>query len=135
MSKPIQIHKFEQPIYPYTIWVAINKTPQFISETFTEEDKSEIVFIEEDNHKAHAFTMTVMSKDKKEYGTLLYFRSKISMTSKVIAHESVHAAKNLFKHIGADIAPHEPFEYIVGWIAECCDVVRKWKNKTKVSSD
>lgn len=93
MSKPIQIHKFEQSIYPYTVWVAINKTPQFISERFTEEDKSEIVFTEEDNHKAQAFTMTVMSKDKKEYGTLLYFRSKSSMTSRVIAHESVHAAK------------------------------------------
>ena len=36
------------------------------------------------------------------------------------AHESSHAAKAIFRYIGADIDSDECFEYLVGWIAKNC---------------
>lgn len=39
-----------------------------------------------------------------------------------LRNEASHVAKFLFEHIGAEIKEHEPFEYAVGWVAECCDL-------------
>lgn len=38
-------------------------------------------------------------------------------------------SKGLFEHINADIENEEPFAYAVGFIAECCDEVKKRKFK------
>jgi hypothetical protein len=51
----------------------------------------------------------------------------IKSQPKLPIHESSHAAKYLFKHIGADIKEHEPFEYVIGWVAGCCEKVKKNK--------
>lgn len=127
-----RFHQFNPIIYPYSVWVVINEQPHFLSDHFLEDDKSEIVFTDTENRKALAFTIPVIRKETGDYGVILYFRSKRSMTHKLVAHEATHAAKHLFKHIGADIEPHEPFEYVVGWIAECCDIVRKFNDKKPV---
>jgi hypothetical protein len=49
------------------------------------------------------------------------------MTYEIVAHESSHAAKYLFDHIRAEVEPHEPFEFVVGWIAGCCEKVKNNK--------
>lgn len=124
-----RFHQFDPVIYPYNVWVMINNNPHIISLNFLEDDKSEIIFTEKENRKAIAFTIPAIRKETGEYGVILFFRNKKSMTHKLVAHEATHAAKHLFEHIGADIKPHEPFEYVVGWIAECCDIARKYNNK------
>jgi hypothetical protein len=71
--------------------------------------------------------MPVARKENAAFGVIIFFRSKKSMSYELVAHESSHAAKYLFAHINADIKEHEPFEYVIGWIAGCCEKVKKNK--------
>ncbi|WP_315084975.1 hypothetical protein [Bacteroides heparinolyticus] len=121
------IKEFDPQIYPYKLWVIIDKTPDEIPALFYGYDGKEIENIVSSIDKMEAFTMPVMKKDFSSYGVIVFFRSKKQMNVQVIAHEASHAAKFLFEHIGAEIKEHEPFEYVVGWVAECCDLVRKGK--------
>lgn len=122
--KKVQIHEFDPVIYPYRVWIIVNKTPEVIAEHFNEYRGEQIVFMNGDVDRSTAFAMPVCKKDNSSYGVVIFLRSKKSMTSSLIAHESSHAAKYLFEHIGADIRDHEPFEYVIGWIAECCEKVK-----------
>ncbi|MGL4519572.1 MAG: hypothetical protein ACRCUJ_07855 [Phocaeicola sp.] len=115
------IAEYNPSIYPYLVWVLINDSPQLIAEHFNGYDGEEIQNLESDTSSMAAFAMPVTKKDDSSYGVILYFRSKESMTYELVAHESTHAAKYLFKHIGAEIEPFEPFEFLVGWIAGCCE--------------
>lgn len=53
------------------------------------------------------------------------------MTAKNIAHESTHAALEIFAYVGARISydNQEPYAYLVGWIADCIDKVKNNKIK------
>ena len=124
MNKESKIFEFDPVIYPYKLWVIIDKDPSFITDNFLDYDGEEIQDIEKDTKTLEAFTMPVTDKKQSSYGVIIFFRSKKSITYGLAAHESSHAAKNLFAHIGADVAPHEPFEYVVGWVADCIDKAR-----------
>lgn len=125
------IEEFDPVIYPYKVWVVISDDPIRISEYFKEYNGSDIIFVDGDGTNRHlAFVMPVQKKgDNSYYGVVLFFRSKRSMTMELVAHEATHAAKYLFEHIGADMRPMEPFEYVVGWIADCCDKAKRRKLK------
>ena len=121
------VHEFDPVIYPFKIWIVINKTPDIIAEKFNDYDGNSLNFEIEYMNKTDAFTAMVQSKDNHKYGAVLFFPNKKSMTFEIVAHESSHAAKHLFEHIGADIREHEPFEYVIGWIAGCCEEAKRWK--------
>ncbi|MFA5849932.1 MAG: hypothetical protein WC833_08610 [Bacteroidales bacterium] len=124
----MEIHEFDPVIYPYKLWIIIDKKPTLISDKFNEYDGTPIEFIDRDTNRTAAFTMPVIRKEKPNYGVIIFFRSKRSMSSyELVAHESSHAAKFLFEHISAGIKEHEPFEYVIGWIAGCCEKVKKNK--------
>ena len=126
------LREFNPSVYPYKIWVAIDKEPYELCDKFYERSGKDIKFVEEDGHgRNEAFVMQVMKKDDMKYGSVIYFRSKRSMTHEIVAHEACHAAKDLFEHIGADIAPHEPFEYLLGWIVDCCYKTKNIKRNEK----
>lgn len=118
------MHEFDPVIYPYRLWVIIDKNPNVMVEHFKEYVGKEIVFEDGDVDRLEAFTMPVQSKENPRYGVVIFFRSKRDMTYEIVAHESSHAAKYLFEHINADISEHEPFEYVVGWIAGCIERVK-----------
>lgn len=122
-STNFQIHEFDPVIYPYSIWIVVSKNTTQISEHFYNYDGSEMNAIECKN--IEAFTIPVMEKKSKQLGSVIYFPSRCKMTYKNVAHEASHAAKSLFEHIEADMREHEPFEYVVGWIADCCEKVKK----------
>ena len=129
----MNIHEFNPVIYPYKVWIVINKNPAGIADRFKEYDGSKIVFAQGDVDRSEAFTMPVQSKEKPLfYGVVLFFRSKKSMSYELVAHEASHAAKYLFDHIGADVSHHEPFEYVIGWIARCCEEVKRYKANGKI---
>ena len=124
----MNIHKFDPVIYPYKLWVIVGKEPGDITNHFKEYKGKKIVFNEGEVDRSEAFTMPVQSiEDKPCYGVVMFFRSNKSMSFELVAHESSHAAKYLFEHIGAEVKEHEPFEYVVGWIADCCEKVKKNK--------
>lgn len=123
MNKSI-IHKFDPVIYPYKIWVIVSKTPDIIAEKFNEYNGDIIEFSKRETRNLQAFVFPVQDKEQTSFGVIIFFRSKLSMTYRTVSHESCHAAKYLFEHIGADITPHEPFEYVVDWIASCIEKVK-----------
>jgi hypothetical protein len=121
----MEICEFNPVIYPYRLWVIVDKSPDCIPNEFDSYGGGQILSINTDTRGLEAFTMPVIKKNPQRFGVIIYFRSKKSMTYELVAHESSHAAKYLFEHIGADIKEHEPFEYAIGWIAGCCEKVKK----------
>lgn len=122
------LEMFDPVIYPYKIWIVINKTPECLSEYFYEYSGKPIQFEDSNGtNRMEAFCMQVKGKVTSQYGTVIYFRNKKNMDYDIIAHEASHAAKQLFEHINADMSDHEPFEYLVGWIAKCCGIVKHSK--------
>jgi hypothetical protein len=125
------IHEFDPVIYPYKLWVVVAKSPIDIAERFNGYNNKPIENIVEDTKQLDAFVMQVQRKSDSMLGALIYFSSKHIMTYGIVSHECTHAAKHLFEHINANINPHEPFEYIVEWMADCCEVVKKYKHSNK----
>ena len=121
------LSEFDPVIYPYKLWVIVNKSPDIIADIFNEYDGAEVLFHKYDTHMMGAFTMPVMRKSDGMYGVVLFFRGKKDMTFQLVAHEASHGAKYLFEHINSEITQHEPFEYVVGWIAKCCGIVKSNK--------
>lgn len=70
-------------------------------------------------------------KPKKRGGILIRFRSKKVMNHNTITHESDHAAIEIFDYCGCRISVdnQEPFTYLAGWIADCCEQVKTGKFK------
>lgn len=128
------IYEFNPVIYPYKIWVVINKNTKVILDNFNDNSNEPIVDLENNTNHSAAFAMEVIKKDTGKIGTILYFRNRASMRYELIAHESIHAGKNLFEYICADINPKEPFEYLVGWIAGCCEEAKRSGTKRIKSS-
>ena len=126
--KEIVLNRFDPVIYPFKIWVAITDDFNSVGNKFLSyKENEDIKFSNTD--KCHAMTISVMHKEDLKYGALLLFKTKKDGTIGTITHESSHAAKLLFEHIGADVSEHEPFEYLLGWIAGCVATVFKVKNK------
>jgi len=125
MSKKTQsvIHEFNPVIYPYKIWICMSNDLDSACENFLDEETDKD-FIFDNTDKYAAMALPSIKKEGRYTGCLILFKSKKDMSIKNIAHESSHAAKFLFKHIGASITNHEPFEYVLGWIAECCEKVK-----------
>ena len=120
-----KICEFDPVIYPYKIWILVDRDPTIISSIFNQYDGKPIESIEKDTINMAGFAMPVCRKENPKYGVIIFFRSKKIITYELVAHESSHAAKYLFEHIGADIKEHEPFEFVIGWIADCCEKVKK----------
>ena len=67
------MHKFDPVIYPYKLWVVVNKSPNIIADIFNEYDGSEMLFHKYDTHVMSAFTMPVIRKSDGMYGVVLFF--------------------------------------------------------------
>lgn len=119
----MNIHEFDPVIYPYKLWIIISKNYSCVAEHFYNDDGSEITAIDFKN--IDAFTIPVIEKKSKKLGVVILFPSKKNISFKNVAHEASHAAKMLFEYIKADCREHEPFEYLLGWIADCCHKVKK----------
>jgi len=131
MKPKILLHQFDPVIYPFKIWIVItNEFQNILDDYFLDYTTGEnISFSKDVKDKTDAVTFAVRKKDTKEYGCVIMFRSRQMITMSLAAHESSHAAKDLFNHIGAEVEHHEPFEYLLGWIVDCCEQVKKNKFK------
>lgn len=118
------IHKFEQPIYPFDLWIGIGQIDLDMFVTSKKLKKLKPIKYE----KCDALILEVREKTSKNFGILIVFENEYSCSTGVIAHESSHAAKRVFKFIGADCSVHETFEYLLEWIANCCQEVKNLKN-------
>lgn len=101
--------EFDPQIYPRLLWIAIGRDQ--LKETF--EDVS--VFDE----NAYAVTESVYHKGKGKSGILIRFDTLDDMSFENVAHESTHAAAEIFRYIGGEM----------GWVAECIGKVKEMEAK------
>lgn len=115
-----RIHEFDPKIYPRLLWVTYGCPTAVLKDMFG--DKAQ-------DMDESADAETVICQRRKpdiKGGVLIRFENKAAMTAKNIAHEAVHAALDIFDYVDARISSdnQEPFAYLVGWIADCCQQVR-----------
>lgn len=134
MDQEVKIYEFNPTIYPYMLWIIVSEMPDIISETFNGYNGEPIENLAASSSNLEAFVMPVVRKENPKFGVTMFFRAKECMSYELVAHESSHAAKYLFEHIGADVREHEPFEFLVGWIADCCEKVKENKASEADSS-
>lgn len=112
----IHVNEFDCDVYPITLWIGISEDFSPILEEFSPDY--------EDDQTKFAMTFVVAHEEKIKVGTLILFRNIDFMDFSSVTHESSHAAKAIFRHVGADINSDECFEYLAGWIAKCCEKSR-----------
>ena len=117
------IHEFDPIIYPCKLWVAIRPTKSELSDRFEWMDNYKPVEVDFKDHDGMAGL--VRDVNSRLVGVLIVFDCKKSCTVGTIAHESAHAADEIWKRIGETEYGCEANAYLVGWIAECI-----WKVKT-----
>ena len=117
----LDIFYFDCVIYPVIVVITIGNELSSLDKTFTDCDGNSLGFSDLEFENSKALTYTAKRKEDNNFCIIISFEDKDSFTYKTVAHEAVHAAKEIFSFINADINPHEPFEYLVGYIAQCCD--------------
>ena len=123
------IHEFDFAIYPRLLWVTYNCPPEVLNDLFPEGDTRGEKFKKMGETDYACVDRVRRLKPDVKGGVLIRFSNKAAMKCDVIAHESVHAALEVFDYVDAKITNdnQEPFAYLVGFIAKCCDEVRKGK--------
>lgn len=121
-----KIYEFHPQIYPRRLWVAVGGTFKDIKSLFTTMNEEELEYVE----NCLATTYMVQTKSNEHYfGHLIWFPSAKDMTAKNITHEAFHASMDLFGMIGCKMHydNQEPFAYLVGWVVDCIDKVKRNK--------
>lgn len=119
----VEIHQFDPVIYPVKLWVSITEDVQYLSERFIDYPSGKELSTESID-ELFAFTQMVKSKKDGFIGVMVVFGNEESLISKYIAHESTHAARKIWTHLGENETGNEADAYLVGWIADCIEKVK-----------
>jgi hypothetical protein len=118
------IREFKQPIYPYILWVAITDNPIELNDLFEDKDGSDLDFRYLKQETYETITRQARCKKTKKVGAIILFNPEYKMSYSLVTHEAYHAAERFYRHIEENI-DGEPFAYLIGWIADCCDKMEK----------
>lgn len=115
----MNIFEFDPQIYPRKLWVSVNASTEELNKKFEET-------FEDLDYSYYAQVYHVQDNDSEFVGLLIRFFDLEAMATANIAHEASRAAMEIFDYCESrvDVANPEPFAYLVGWIAKCCDEVK-----------
>ena len=121
------IHEFDFTIYPRKLWITYDTTIQELTDIFPSGDTRDRPW-EEIGPQHDAVVDAVEDKDHVG-GYLIRFKNKNSIDFRNVSHESCHVANWICDFIGytPEMSNDEPYAYLVGFIAKCCEVVLKFK--------
>lgn len=122
----MSIFEFNPQIYPRRLWVSVGASTEELQEKFGKDD------IKDFDESYYAETMAVRQKEPLLGGVLIRFQDLKAMTTENIAHEAAHVAIEIFDYCDCriDVDNQEPFAYLVGWVAKCCDEVKNELQKS-----
>lgn len=122
----MNIFEFDPHIYPRKLWVSVGASTEELQERFGKED------IKDFDESYYAETMALQQKEPLLGGVLVRFQDLKAMSPENIAHEAAHVAIEIFDYCDCriDVDNQEPFSYLVGWIARCCDEVKNNLSKS-----
>ena len=115
------IHRYQMGIYPRTLWITFDATPEELNLQFPTGDTCGKPFVALDK-RDDARVDTVCDIANKG-GFLIRFDGIKSARMGIVAHEANHVADDVYEYIGAvpDINNNEPHSYLVGWVAACVE--------------
>ena len=118
-----RIHEFSPEIYPRKLWITVG----------TEQFKDKFSGLSEWDENADAIVDNANEDSRDLGGIFIRFKSLEKMTFETVTHESIHAALEIYNYINAsvEIQNQEPFCYLAGWIAKCCEEVKKCEQEYK----
>ena len=125
----VAIHQFNPEIYPYKLWIVITSEEFAVKERFNNGLNEELK-LNISGRCAKAITFQAVKKETLERGVMIIFTDKKYIGISEISHESTHAASFMWDMMGEkDIGEigEEANAYLVGWIAGCCEAVKKYK--------
>jgi hypothetical protein len=125
MRKTI-IHQFDPVIYPVKLWVTITREYNSLAERFEQgynNDRLNVEFLE----NKEAVTYHVREKSSKLRGVLIVYNGLNYCSVRTIAHEASHACDFIWEYIGETRKGDEAKAYLMGWIAECIEKVKRNK--------
>ena len=110
----MSIFEFNPQIYPRRLWVSVGASVEELNERFPNDDLKPF----DDSY--YAETYNIQQKEPLLGGVLIRFYDLESMSPENIAHESTHAAIDIFDYCDCriDADNSEPFAYLVGWIVK-----------------
>jgi hypothetical protein len=116
--------EFHPQIYPQYLWIAVDPTKEEYSQFIHTYDDKEL---EVEFKSARATVYHVRFKDNPDTGSLIVFKDKDELDFNTVAHEAVHVVGNTFYICGLkhDCNNDESFAYLAGWVAECCEKIKK----------
>lgn len=122
----MSIFQFDPQIYPRKLWVSVGASTEELQEKFGKDDIKDL------DESYYAETKAVQQKEPLLGGVLIRFQDLKAMTTENIAHEAAHAAIEIFDYCDCriDVDNQEPFTYLAGWVARCCDEVKNNLQKT-----
>ena len=124
MKKKTIIHQFDPVIYPFKLWVSITNDLRSVGERFLEYP-SETPYDTSIPDIVDCFISQVIEKETRLFGFLAVFRSVKNCTVGTISHEAIHVSDRLWKHIGENKKGSEANAYLVEWISNCIDKVKR----------
>ena len=115
------IHRYPMGIYPRTLWITFDATPEELNLQFPTGDTCNKPFVALD--KCDVARVDAVCDITNKGGFLIRFDGIKSTRMGVVAHEANHVADWTFDFIGAtpDINNNEPYSYLVGWVADCVE--------------
>jgi peptide deformylase len=134
-KKKTKFHVFDNGIYPIVLYVAINPDMEEVEKRFYQVSKEGYLSEFDTTPKWKQPVSTVYDCcDKKDMrnGALCCIWKKSDFYARFCAHEATHIASLIFERIGCEISGYygksqEPFAYLVGWVADCLERVKKNK--------
>lgn len=125
-----RIHEFDLTPYPRKLWVTCACSTAALNDLFSDGVDGK-PFDEMDECDSATVYSVRRKKPDVRGGILIRFRSKKDMKQEEITHESCHAALEVYNYICQDVKfdSQEPFCYLAGYIADCCEQVRTNKFK------
>ena len=122
-----QIHEFHPEVYPRRVWIVKGGNLNALKDMFCKRDMTDINF----EGLYEGYVDSVQRREDGMYGELIWFPQVKTMPTSHICHEAAHAAIDIFDDCGCriDAENQEPFAYLVGWIANCIDQVKRGKFK------
>ena len=121
----MQIHEFDPQIYPVKLWIVKKPTQKLIDDNFIEKNGENLNFTTRSHAVMSCYNQVVVNKNNNLYGILISIWTNPSVNN--IAHESTHAARFIWDWIEEGNTGIEADAYLVGWIAECIEKVKRNK--------
>lgn len=115
------IHRYPMGIYPRTLWITFDATPEELNLQFPTGGSDDKPFVALE--KCEDARVDAVCDITNKGGYLIRFDGVKSVRMGVVAHEANHVADDLYRFIGAvpDINNNEPHAYLVGWVASCVE--------------